>query len=253
MISLDTSSNENYDESLDEQSTSKLLPKQFVSKTLISNTNEYSIHKRKSSDEIVLNLLNTTTSSTESNNNDHCYNSNDESKLLFFAKCFSGKDNVIEPSKIIMGEETRTTVLIKNIPENYLPKELLNEFLANKDLKGKFNFFYLPYRENKAKNYTFAIVNFVNPLHVILFYELYEKKKFSKYITDKSLELCFITLNSCKNKCKHKDNTDILLPLKYLSLFKKMYKNAVCIIKEVNMYKDGLFKVKSFGKNITKL
>ena len=141
MISLDTSSNENYDESLDEQSTSKLLPKQFVSKTLISNTNEYSIHKRKSSDEIVLNLLNTTTSSTESNNNDHCYNSNDESKLLFFAKCFSGKDNVIEPSKIIMGEETRTTVLIKNIPENYLPKELLNEFLANKDLKGKFNFF----------------------------------------------------------------------------------------------------------------
>ena len=253
MISLDTSSNENYDESLDEQSTSKLLPKQFVSKTLISNTNEYSIHKRKSSDEIVLNLLNTTTSSTESNNNDHCYNSNDESKLLFFAKCFSGKDNVIEPSKIIMGEETRTTVLIKNIPENYLPKELLNEFLANKDLKGKFNFFYLPYRENKAKNYTFAIVNFVNPLHVILFYELYEKKKFSKYITDKSLELCFITLNSCKNKCKHKDNTDILLPLKYLSLFKKMYKNAVCIIKEVNMYKDGLFKVKSFGKNVTKL
>lgn len=211
-----------------------------------------------------MNLLNTTTSSTESNNtnsntntNDHhCnynHNTNDESKLLFFAKCFSGKDNAIEPSKIIMGEEHRTTVLIKNIPENYLPKELLNEFLANKDLKGKFNFFYLPYRDNKAKNYTFAIVNFINPLHVIMFYELYEKKKFSKYITDKSLELCYITLNSCKNKCKHKDNTDILIPLKYLTLFKKMYKNAVCIIKEVNMYNDGYFKVKSFGKNGIKL
>ena len=240
-MALDASSSENYDESLDEQSTSKLLPKQFVSKTLISALDSTDKHKRSSSEEIILNLLNTTTS-TESNNDDH-YNYNEESKLLFFAKCFSGKDNAIEPSKIIMGEEARTTVLIKNIPENYLPKELLNEFLANKDLKGKFNFFYLPYRETKAKNCTFAIVNFVNPLHVILFYELYEKKTFAKYITDKSLELCFITLHSCKNTHEHKDNTDILIPLKHLALFKKVYKNAVCIIKEVNMYRDGLFKV----------
>lgn len=145
-----------------------------------------------------------------------------------------------------MGDETRTTILIKNIPVNYQPKELLGELLSNEDLKGKFNFFYLPYNNKRNENYGFSILNFVNPFHVILFFEMYHKKKFSKYITEKSLELSYI--NYKNSNTIQEDNIDLLIPLKYLKLFKKIYRHAVCIVKDVNFCNEGMFRVKTLGR-----
>ena len=46
------------------------------------------------------------------------------------------------------------------------------------------------------------------------------------------------------------EETEFLLPLKWLELFKKIYKNSVCIVKEINIYNDGTFLVKNIGKNL---
>ena len=152
--------------------------------------------------------------------------------------------------KIILGEERRTTLLIKNIPLGYQLKDLLNELLTNEYLKGKFNFFYLPFNRRKNQNYGFSIINFTNPFHVILFYEMFNKKKFLKYITEKGLELSYITYKNTHSSSIQEDNNEILIPLKYMKLFKQIYRQAVCIVKEVNCYNEGMFKVKTLGRSL---
>ena len=81
---------------------------------------------------------------------------------------------------------------------------------------------------------------------MILFFEMYHKKKFSKYITEKSLELSYI--NYKNSNTIQEDNIDLLIPLKYLKLFKKIYRHAVCIVKDVNFCNEGMFRVKTLGR-----
>ena len=234
---MNQTSEENYDDSLKENANIKSLPKHFKTKPSNDKTSFRFTH-HNINDEVFLTFPNTS------------YIDNEESRLEILAKYNNTKDNLISPIKIIFGEDERTTVLIKNIPESYLPKTLLSELLKNKDLKGKFNFFYLPYKTSSNKNYGFAIVNFTNPLHVITFYEMYNKKYFNKYTTkDKRLDISFININTCKNKQFHDDLCEVQLPLKYLDIFKKVNRKAVCVVKEVNIYNEGMFVVKKNKKN----
>ena len=161
-------------------------------------------------EEINLHFLDTSSSSTDEEEHSSDYDISNRFNVSFLNVT---KKNLISPTKIILGDEQRTTILIKNIPPNYYPKDLLSELLANNDIKGKFNFFYLPFNSRKNENYGFSIINFVNPFHVILFYELYHKRKFSKYITEKSLEISYTNYFNTKRVEIVEDNNDILLPI----------------------------------------
>lgn len=159
--------------------------------------------------------------------------------------------NEISPMKIIIGDEYRTMVLIKNIPLFYKPQTLLNEILSYEYLEGKFNFFYLPYNNKANKNYGFALINFVNALHVVLFYEYFHKRYPKKYRShSKKIELCFIDYDN-NDLNKEAIYKEIILPYKYMGLFKEIYRKAVCVVKDVNLYGEGYFAVKSFGHRKT--
>jgi hypothetical protein len=77
---------------------------------------------------------------------------------------------------------------------------------------------------------------------------MYQKNKLFKYINEEPLELIFLNYNILNDNTSDINNIDILIPLKYKELFKKIYKYSVCITIEKNFYNDGFFKVKSFGK-----
>lgn len=184
-------------------------------------------------------------SSSSIDEEEHSDSGNYELSKRFNLKLLNAtKHNSISPMKIILGEETRTTILIRNIPNNYLPKELLNELLSNEELKNKFNFFYLPLNRKTNKNYGFSIINFTNPFHVILFYEMYQKKKFLKFITEKGFELNYIAYKNSQRNITD-DSNEILIPLKYMKLFKQIYRQSVCIIKDVNFCNEGMFRVRN--------
>ena len=200
-------------------------------------------------EDIELNILNSSSSSTDEEEHSDSEDL-DKSKRFNLKLLNTFSKNVISPMKIILGEERRTTLLIKNIPLSYQPKDLLNELLTNEYLKGKFNFFYFPFNRRKNQNYGFSIINFTNPFHVILFYEMFNKKKFLKYITEKGLELSYIPYKNTHSSSIQEDNNEILIPLKYMKLFKQIYRQAVCIVKEVNCYNEGMFKVKTLGRSL---
>lgn len=242
---LDVIDEGDYDDSLDEKSNQKHIPQEFYSKSSLHSTSNTAYFNKDNDEEIQIHFLDTSSSSTDEEEHSSDYDISNRFNVSFLNVT---KQNLISPTRIILGDEQRTTILIKNIPTNYYPKDLLSELLTNNDIKGKFNFFYLPFNNRKNENYGFSIINFVNPFHVILFYELYHKKKFSKYITAKSLEISYINYNNTKRIEIVEDNNEILLPLKYLSLFKRIYHHSVCIVKERNFCNEGMFRVKSLGK-----
>lgn len=137
----------------------------------------------------------------------------------------------------------------------YTSKSLLNELDSKIAITHKINFYYF----SKSKlNTNIAVVNFINPLHIIYFYHLFHKKTFDKYNnTNDKIIISFLNTsinNNCKlitninntNNTSLGVNSDVLIPLQYMKLFKKVFPKSVCVIKEMNYCNEGLFIVKRY-------
>ena len=79
--------------------------------------------------------------------------------------------------------------MIKNIPNKYTISSFLAEINVN--FKNTYDIFYLPIDYVNKCNLGFAFINFVEPFHIILFYELYRGKKWKKFNSDKICELLY--------------------------------------------------------------
>ena len=166
---------------------------------------------------------------------------------------------ILDPSKnqvnlmnILLCQDNRTTLMIKNIPNKYTISSFLEEI--NIYFKNTYDVFYLPIDYVNKCNLGFAFINFVEPLHILLFYELYRGKKWKKFKSDKICELLYAKYNNKKELIEHFEKGKVLLfdsqekrplilptpkilpkiniPLSYLNIFIKLYPNVSYEIKE---------------------
>ena len=72
------------------------------------------------------------------------------------------------------GEDKRTTIMIKNIPNKYTQKMLLKE--VNKEFKEWFDVLYLPIDFETMANSGYAFINFLNYKDIEMFYERFDDK-----------------------------------------------------------------------------
>ncbi|KAL0443756.1 UNVERIFIED_CONTAM: protein MEI2-like 2 [Sesamum latifolium] len=79
------------------------------------------------------------------------------------------KQYQLDLDKIISGEDVRTTLMIKNIPNKYTSKMLLAAI--DETHKGTYDFLYLPIDFKNKCNVGYAFINMVAPSHIITFYE----------------------------------------------------------------------------------
>ena len=77
-------------------------------------------------------------------------------------------------------------MMIRNIPIKYTDKDLIEEL---EELSGKFDCVYLPYDYKKNGNRGYAFINFVHPLHILLFYKIFQDKDWLKYESKKICKL----------------------------------------------------------------
>ena len=70
--------------------------------------------------------------------------------------------------RILRGEDSRTTIMIRHIPNKYTEDMLLQRI--NRSHKGRFDFFYLPLDLNNGCNIGYAFINFVDPVFIVPFY-----------------------------------------------------------------------------------
>jgi len=193
------------------------------------------------------------------NDNINILESLDENNEIFKKK--------IDITNIITREEKRTMIEINKVPKKYNLKTIKEE-LNNKGFKDKYDYisFEAIDRYNNDINNLIntnskkIYINFVDPLHIILFYYLVQKKYFNfknnindiQYSDFDYLPKMNISLES-NNKLKHSFNgknkkSDLInkieIPKVYLDFYKKVNPNDVCINSKESHFKTEVFLVK---------
>jgi len=115
---------------------------------------------------------------------------------------------LIKLEDIINGKDRRTTLMIKNIPNKYNSMAFLEEI--NITFKGKYDFFYLPLDYKNNCNLGFAFINFIDPLHILLFYDTYCHKKWKKFKSDKICELAYAKYQGKSELISHFEKSSIM-------------------------------------------
>ena len=114
-----------------------------------------------------------------------------------------GEKQLINLDEIAMGKDKSTTVMIRNIPNKYtdtILKDALIEF------EGKYNCLYLPFDYEKKINKGYAFINFVNPLHILYFYEKFNGKRWDQFESIKICELTRTHFQGINEMQKHAKN-----------------------------------------------
>ena len=257
-------------QSTDKTNSSNLLPELKDSHNINNSNNQNNTFQDKkvknnnNSNNIAVEINNiNTTNKTQNNNslgnNNYNYQINNKMKAGFNKnmnnsnnnpKGQKGEKQFLNLDNIASGKDTRTTIMIRNIPIKYTD-EILNDTL--KDFHGKYDCLYMPYDYEKNGNKGYAFINFVNPLHILLFYEKFNGKKWEHFESPKICELNMAHFQGVNEIQKHaknfkglkkvsyNNNENIVIPIKYLAKLKNRFPN----MKYENKSKKE-FLIKSF-------
>ncbi|CAO2842257.1 unnamed protein product [Amaranthus hypochondriacus] len=120
----------------------------------------------------------------------------------------SKKQFQLDLEKIANGEDTRTTLMIKNIPNKYTSKMLLAAIDENH--KGTYDFIYLPIDFKNKCNVGYAFINMMSPLHIIPFYEAFNGKKWEKFNSEKVASLAYARIQGRPALIAHFQNSSLM-------------------------------------------
>lgn len=139
----------------------------------------------------------------------------------------------INLDNILKGIDTRTTVMIRHIPNKYSYKNVLDEI--NTICKDKYDFFYLPLDSENNCNLGYAFINFIHPLHIVYFYNIFKSRKWLQFNSYKECDLTFAkyqgkyeltNIERNLGKSNNKKRLPIIFEIKNppkIDLFKKYY------------------------------
>lgn len=78
-----------------------------------------------------------------------------------------------------IASDSRTTIMIRNIPNKYTIKELSEEI--DRDLANSYDFLYLPCDIKNQCNVGYGFINFLNTDYLQQFYERFQGQKWNKF------------------------------------------------------------------------
>jgi hypothetical protein len=114
----------------------------------------------------------------------------------------------LDVNRVRSGQDTRTTLMIKNIPNKY-DQEMLLEAI-NFNFKGTYDFFYLPIDFKNKCNVGYAFINFINYETVALFYLEFNHKKWEKFNSEKVCKITFARIQGKSAFIDHFRNSSLM-------------------------------------------
>ncbi|KAI3457068.1 hypothetical protein Pfo_013731 [Paulownia fortunei] len=118
------------------------------------------------------------------------------------------KQYQLDLEKITNGEDIRTTLMIKNIPNKYTSKMLLAAI--DETHKGTYDFLYLPIDFKNKCNVGYAFINMVSPSHIITFYGAFNGKKWEKFNSEKVASLAYARIQGKIALVSHFQNSSLM-------------------------------------------
>ncbi len=123
-----------------------------------------------------------------------------------FARNEHPKNNNIDINKIF--DKKKTTLMIKNIPNKYTKKMMLEEI--NDSFKGTFDFFYLPIDFDNNCNVGYAFINLKEMKFIKSFYLRFYNKKWKRFNSEKICDLKYAKIQG-RDKCRvHFNNSSLM-------------------------------------------
>ncbi|KAL6984021.1 hypothetical protein U1Q18_017396 [Sarracenia purpurea var. burkii] len=109
---------------------------------------------------------------------------------------------------IMRGEDNRTTLMIKNIPNKYTSKMLLTAI--DERHRGTYDFIYLPIDFKNKCNVGYAFINMTNPSLIIPFYQAFNGKKWEKFNSEKVASLAYARIQGKAALIAHFQNSSLM-------------------------------------------
>ncbi|KAJ7532725.1 hypothetical protein O6H91_13G016700 [Diphasiastrum complanatum] len=137
---------------------------------------------------------------------------NDRARLRrgdsFSAQVDNKKQFQLDLERILQGEDARTTLMIKNIPNKYTSKMLLAAI--DEQFRGTYDFIYLPIDFKNKCNVGYAFINMISPSHIVSFYQAFNGKKWEKFNSEKVASLAYARIQGKAALIAHFQNSSLM-------------------------------------------
>jgi protein phosphatase 1 regulatory subunit 42 len=114
----------------------------------------------------------------------------------------------LDLERVARGEDLRTTLMIKNIPNKYTQKMLLATI--DDAFRGSYDFFYLPIDFKNKCNMGYAFINMVRPAGIIPLVERFDKKKWEKFNSEKICAIAYARIQGKAALISHFQNSSLM-------------------------------------------
>ncbi|KAM7487069.1 hypothetical protein LguiB_024553 [Lonicera macranthoides] len=114
----------------------------------------------------------------------------------------------LDVDRIVRGEDKRTTLMIKNIPNKYTSKMLLAAI--DERHRGTYDFIYLPIDFKNKCNVGYAFINMTDPSLIVPFYQAFNGKKWEKFNSEKVASLAYARIQGKTALIAHFQNSSLM-------------------------------------------
>nr|XP_043623223.1 protein MEI2-like 4 isoform X2 [Erigeron canadensis] len=114
----------------------------------------------------------------------------------------------LDLDRIMRGEDRRTTLMIKNIPNKYTSKMLLAAI--DERHRGTYDFIYLPIDFKNKCNVGYAFINMTEPSLIVPFYQAFNGKKWEKFNSEKVASLAYARIQGKAALIAHFQNSSLM-------------------------------------------
>jgi hypothetical protein len=117
---------------------------------------------------------------------------------------------VLDLDAVQNGLDTRTTLMVRNIPNKYTQQMLLTEFTENNHGPGVIDFFYLPIDFKNRCNRGYAFINFVDHHDILNFHRQYYGKHWRTFNSDKICDITYARIQGKAAMLKRFENSALM-------------------------------------------
>ncbi|XP_027341266.1 protein MEI2-like 1 isoform X4 [Abrus precatorius] len=139
---------------------------------------------------------------------------NERMRNLYHRRSEANTNNIdkkqyeLDLGRILRGEDSRTTLMIKNIPNKYTSKMLLAAI--DEQCKGTYDFLYLPIDFKNKCNVGYAFINMIDPGQIIPFHQAFDGKKWEKFNSEKVATLAYARIQGKASLIAHFQNSSLM-------------------------------------------
>jgi hypothetical protein len=123
------------------------------------------------------------------------------------------KDNrhlMLDLDAVENGRDSRTSLMVRNIPNKYTQQMLLSEFTENGHGPGIIDFFYLPIDFKNRCNRGYAFINFVDYRDILPFHRRYYGKHWRTFNSDKICDITYARIQGKSAMLKRFENSALM-------------------------------------------